>query len=111
MRSPGWIADIEMWVVEAYWAPEKCGRLTRPARHARAGRPGQSAAFGTAAPQTAGVPSGRCASPIAAPAPPLTDGGGPVGADGAEPPPPPPLRPPPPVVVALACAAAAWARA
>src|SRR3954464_14879862 len=54
MRSPGWMADIETWVVDEYWEPEKCGRLTPPARHAHAVRPEQSKEFGPAAPHEYG---------------------------------------------------------
>src|SRR4051794_12011369 len=84
MRSPGWMADIETCVVDEYWAPEKCGKLTPPALQAHAVRPEQSKAFGPTAPQTYGLPSCRCASAMAAPAPPFEAGAGPEGADGAE---------------------------
>ena len=84
-----------MWVVDAYWAPEKCGRLTPPARHAHAVRPEQSNEFGPAAPHAYGLPSCRWAAAMAAPAPPLADGGGPAGADGAAPPPKLPVAPQP----------------
>src|SRR2546430_17143329 len=112
------MADIEMWVVVEYCAPEKCGRLSPPARHAHCVRPEQSKESGPAAPQTYGLPSWRCASAIAAPAPPFAAGAGPAGADGAALPPPtdgpPPTAgppPPPPLTAWLLANAAAFCRA
>ena len=58
-RSPGWSCDIEMWAVEAYWAPLKWGSPTPAWPHAQLVSPEQSnAARPGRAPHVRAPPAG-----------------------------------------------------
>src|ERR1044071_6616646 len=104
MRSPGCTSSREMCGIEAYWAPDWCGRYTPACPHAYLVRPLQSKATpGDSAAKGSGAPSWLDAALTAMLAPDDTGGAGsgPRGA-GAGAPPPPPLKlaagaaPPPP---------------